>query len=67
MSLRPENDEEVLQALDRRMNGHGNGERTAREMDIDVRYLRAMKSGERRVSKQVAGLLGFELRWVRRK
>lgn len=65
MGLRPDNDEEVLQALDARMNGRGNGERPAREFDIDVRQLRGMKSGERHVTKRVAEKLGFRLRWVR--
>ena len=63
--MRPVNDDEVLETLDRRMAGYGNGERTARELGVESAHLRAMKSGSQAVSLKVAAGLGFELRWVR--
>jgi hypothetical protein len=63
--MRPVNDEEVLHELDRRMAGHGNGERAARELGVEPRRLREMKSGGRAISLKVGRGLGFELRWVR--
>lgn len=63
--LLPLNDHEVLQELDRRMAGYGNGARLARELHVEPAHLRSMKSGSKRVSQQAAAGLGFELRWVR--
>ena len=63
--MRPVNDDEVLAALDRRMSGHGNGERTARELGVESAHLRAMRSGNQAISTKVAAGLGFELRWIR--
>ena len=63
--MRPVNDDEVLETLDRRMAGYGNGERAARELGVESAHLRAMKSGSQAVSLKVAAGLGFELRWVR--
>lgn len=62
----PVNDEEVLQALDRLMNGRGNGARTAKLLDVDYSHLRQFKSGYRRINQKVAEKLGFELRWIRK-
>jgi hypothetical protein len=64
--VRPVNDEEVLADLDKRMHGHGNGVRTARELDTDPAHLRSMRSGNWPISRKVANGLGWELRWVRR-
>jgi hypothetical protein len=63
--MRPVNDEEVLHELDRRMAGHGNGERAARELGVDSAHLRSMRSGSQAISLKVGRGLGFELRWVR--
>lgn len=63
--MRPINDDEVIEALDRRMQGHGNGERVARELGVDSAHLRSMRSGNQVISLKVANGLGFELRWVR--
>ncbi len=63
--MRPVNDDEVLQALDRRMAGHGNGERTARDLGVESSHLRSMRSGSQAISLKVGRGLGFELRWVR--
>jgi len=67
MSLCPSNDDEVLQELDRRCAGRGNGMRVAAELGVEPRRLREVKSGNRRVNQKVAEGLGFELRWVRRR
>jgi len=64
--MRPVNDDEVLAALDRRMAGHGNGERTARELGVDSAHLRSMKSGYQAISAKVAAGLGYSLRWVKK-
>jgi hypothetical protein len=65
--MRPVNDEEVLHELDRRMAGHGNGERAARELGVEPRHLREMKSGGRSISQKVAAGLGYQLLWVKKK
>ena len=65
MALHPVNPEIVLRELDKRMTGHGNGERAARELGVDSAHLRAMKSGYQAISAKVAAGLGFELRWIR--
>ena len=65
--MRPINDEDVLQELDRRMAGHGNGERAARELGLDSAHLRSIRSGGRAISRKVAAGLGWELRWVKKK
>lgn len=64
--MRPVNDDEVIQALDRRMAGHGNGERVARELGVDSAHLRSMRSGNQAISLKVGHGLGFELRWVKK-
>jgi hypothetical protein len=64
-SIRPVNDDEVLFDLDRRMSGHGNGERTARELSAEPRHLRSIRSGTEPMTRKVARALGWELRWVR--
>ena len=65
--MRPVNDNEVIEALDKRMAGYGNGERTARELGVDSAYLRSIRSGNQAISLKVGRGLGFELRWVRAK
>jgi hypothetical protein len=65
--MRPINDEELLHELDRRMAGHGNGERAARELGVEPRRLREMKSGGRAISLKVAAGLGYQLLWVKKK
>lgn len=64
--MRPVNDEDVLRDLDRRMQGRGNGEQTARDLGVESAHLREMKSGRRPPSRKVAAGLGWELRWVRK-
>jgi len=66
MSLRPVNPDLVLQELDRRMLGYGNGARLARRLGVEAGRLRAIKSGTEPINQKVAAGLGFELRWVRR-
>jgi hypothetical protein len=61
------NDDLVLAALDRRMAGHGNGKKTALEMDVSYSHLRSMRAGNEPVSMKVAEALEFELRWVPKK
>ena len=63
--MRPSNDEELLRELDRRCQGRGNGERTAKEIGVWSSHLRSMRSGDRHVNLKVAAALGFELRWVK--
>ena len=63
--MRPVNDNEVIEALDKRMAGYGNGERTARELGVDSAYLRSIRSGNQAISLKVANKLGYQLRWVR--
>jgi hypothetical protein len=65
-NMRPVNDELVLEELDRRTAGYGNGERTAKRLGVESAHLREIKSGRRPPSRRVAEGLGFELRWVRR-
>ena len=65
MPFRPVNDEDPLRDLDRRMAGRGNGEKTARELDVDACHLRQIKSGARKMGQRIARGLGWELRWVR--
>ena len=65
MPFRPVNDEDPLRDLDRRMAGRGNGEKTARELDVDSSHLREIKAGKRRMGLKVARGLGWELRWMR--
>jgi hypothetical protein len=64
--MRPVNDDEVLRELDRRMAGHGNGERTARELGVESAHLRSMRSGNQVISPKVAAGLGYQLRWVKK-
>jgi hypothetical protein len=64
--MRPVNDHEVLAALDRRMAGHGNGERAARELGVDSAHLRSMRSGNQTISVKVAAGLGYQLLWVKK-
>lgn len=63
--MRPINDNEVLDDLARRMNGYGNGEKMARELDTEPRHLREIKCGGRPPSLRVARGLGWELKWVK--
>jgi hypothetical protein len=63
---RPVNDRDVLVELDRRMEGHGNGKRTALALDVDYSHLRSMRAGSEPVTMKVAAGLGFELRWTKR-
>jgi|ERR1035437_4786093 hypothetical protein len=65
MSLHPINPDLVLQELDRRMSGWGNGEKLARVLEMDARHLRSIRSGSEKVTQKVAAGLGFELRWVK--
>jgi hypothetical protein len=64
--LIPENEEEVLRALDAEMSGRGNGIKAAERLDIEYRYLRSIRAGSRRMNQDLAAKLGFELRWVRK-
>ena len=63
--MRPINDDEVIRELDKRMQGHGNGERAARELGVESAHLRSMRSGNQAISVKVASGLGYQLRWVK--
>jgi hypothetical protein len=63
--IRPIDNREVLADLDRRTAGYGNGRRLAEELGINPTALRSTKSGSRPLTRKVAALLGWELRWVR--
>jgi hypothetical protein len=65
MSLRPVNDDELLQELDRLTHGWGNGARLAALLKVQPAHLRGTKSGTESVSMKVAVGLGYELRWVK--
>ena len=64
-SLRPVNDADILAEIDRRTQGHGAGERLAKELGVESSHLREMKSGRRPPSRKAARGLGWELRWVK--
>ena len=64
--MRPVNEEEVLRELDRCTRGYGNGVGLARELKIEPRRLHEVKSGARRIIREIAEGLGYELRWVKK-
>jgi hypothetical protein len=65
LTLLPSNPELVLRELDRRMEGHGNGKKTALDLGIDYNHLRSMRAGSQRINRKVAEGLGFKLMWVK--
>ena len=61
------NESEVYQALVAATKGYGALVKFAQRTGIRYQYLQMMLTGSRRVSAEVAGKLGWELRWIRRK
>ena len=61
------NEQEVHDALSATTRGYGGVVRFARRVGVSREYIHGMLDGGRRVSVEVAGWLGFELRWVRKK
>ncbi len=60
------NEHEVHTALRSATTGYGGVVRFARKIGVSREYLHGMLDGNRRVSAEVAGHLGFELRWVKK-
>jgi len=61
------NEDEVHSALCAATHGYGNTVRFARRIGVSREYIRGMIYGGRRISVEVAGLLGYELRWVKKR
>ena len=60
------NEGELYTALAKATAGYGGVVRFARKVGISRNYIQGMTIGNRRVSADVAGRLGYELRWVRK-
>ena len=60
------NEDEVYSALAAATKGYGGVVRFARKAGLARPYVAGMLSGNRRVSAEVAGHLGFDLKWVKR-
>lgn len=60
------NEQEVQLALHAATRGHGRLIQFVDRFGLCYKYVQGMLYGNRRVSAEVAGRLGFELRWVRR-
>ncbi len=60
------NEHEVYSALAAATKGYGRLTRFASHVGITRQYIEGMLYGTRRISVEVAGYLGFELRWVRK-
>lgn len=66
-SVREAINENVLYAaLRAATQGYGGVVRFARKVGISREYVHGMQAGNRRVSAEVAGKLGYELRWMRK-
>jgi len=59
------NESEVHQALCLATKGYGGLVRFVRRFGLCYKYVQGMLYGDRRMSVEVAGKLGYELRWVR--
>lgn len=63
--LSPENEEEVLMALDSAGSVYGGIARIARKADMDPARIRVIKSGAQGMCQKLASALGYRLKWVR--
>jgi hypothetical protein len=64
--VRPENDEEVLKALDEQAQGYGNTSKFAVKIGTVTSHISDVRSGYRKMDKRIAAALGYELKWVKK-